>query len=74
MKNKTFFSGILDDYAGKLVSKEQALQAIQNGISEELERITGKKQSYDVDEKEKPPLVNAGQRQLFEMLGGKHGK
>ena len=64
MKNKSYFIGILDDYAAKKIKEAQALQAIQNAIGEEIERMTGKKY-YDVDEAEEKQTVKKGQQDIF---------
>jgi hypothetical protein len=48
-KNKADLERIFDKIQANMIKKDLFCQAIQNTISEEVERQTGKKQTYEVD-------------------------
>lgn len=51
-KNKADLERIFDKIQGNLIKKDVFCQAVQNTISEEVERQTGKKQTYEVNEED----------------------
>ncbi len=66
-KNKKLIGEILKDFKADKVSEASAIQAIQNIISEEIERQDKNSDLYAVEEKEETPKTE-GQKSIFEEI------